>query len=311
MFTWLMMGFARKINFLNLPNPIVENHKTPVPFGGGLAIGITLLIFLALQFVKYPDAFNFFLFVLPILLVGLLDDILEFAPFTKLTLQALAAVPILLFHVHLSLLTLIVFLLYILLSQNAWNMIDIMDGLLSGLAIVIFLAIGIVLLANSELEFYANLSFAIAFIVLGFRFFNRTPAKIYLGETGSLLLGSLYAFITVRTYSIDKITAGYLFLLGIIPFFEILFLVIVRAKKGISIYKKSPDHFALRLLHHGFSVKTINSRVIFVSILYSILIVITKLLTFNHIAFIICFILTIIFSVLAYKYFNSLPVRDI
>jgi UDP-GlcNAc:undecaprenyl-phosphate GlcNAc-1-phosphate transferase len=301
---------ANKCDFFSNPNPIVENHKVPVAFGGGIAIGITIIIFLIFQSFNYELAFKFVIILSPVIAIGLMDDIFTFSPFVKLGLESLSIMPFIFFYINVPGSYLAIFLLFILISQNSWNMVDIMDGLVSGISFIIFLSVGIILLPITGLEFYSILSFAIALSSLGFRFLNKKPAKIFLGETGSLLLGTLFSFILINVYLVDKMTAYFLVLLGSIPFFELFFLVIVRNKKGISIYKKSPDHFALRMLHNGFSVQIINRKVILACAINSLIIIVSSIFSASFFVLFICLSLILLGASFAYVYFQSLPVKD-
>lgn len=301
---------ARKLEFFSYPNPIVENHKIPVAFGGGIAIGLTIIIFLLFLSFNYQHTLKFILIILPVIITGLMDDIFEFYPFVKLVLEAISVLPFLLFYIEASEAYLMIYLIFILISQNSWNMVDIMDGLVSGISFIIFLSVGIILLPITELEFYSILSFAIALSALGFRFLNKTPAKIFLGETGSLLLGTLFSFILINVYQVDKITAYFLVLLGSIPFFELIFLVIIRSRRGISIYKKSPDHFALRMLNNGYSVQTINRKVILACAINSLLIIVSSIFLSSLFVLLICLSLILLSASFAYVYFQSLAVKE-
>jgi UDP-GlcNAc:undecaprenyl-phosphate/decaprenyl-phosphate GlcNAc-1-phosphate transferase len=309
--TKLANSLAKKTRFLSDPNPIVESHKVPIAYGGGAAIGLTIIIFLIFQSGTYQNSSKFILILIPVIAVGLLDDIFRFSPGTKLLFQIISTLPFLIFYINASILVNIIFMLFILLSQNAWNLIDIMDGLLSGVSFIVFISVGIILLPIIELEFYSVLSFSIAFSVIGFRFLNKSPAKIFLGETGSLLLGSLFAFIIINVFLFDKITALFLMLLGIVPYFELFFLIIVRSKKGIPFYKGSPDHFALRMLNTGLSVQSINKRVILACFIYSLIIVVINFLTpdISTLTTIIC--LSLIVTNLGYLYFENLPAKEL
>ncbi len=154
------------------------------------------------------------------------------------------------------------------------------------------------------------MSIFIGFSVLGFRLLNKYPAKIFLGETGSLLLGSLFAFIVISAFLRDALTAGYLTLLGSIPLFELIFLIIVRTKKHIPVYKGSPDHFALRLLEKGYAVKKINRIVLLTCFSHSLVIVLSNLfLPAKY--FFVCLSITLISGFIAYNYLKSLPSREI
>ena len=309
--TKLSIYIAKKTRFVSDPNPIVESHKVPIAYGGGAAIGLTIIIFLIFQSVIYQNSNKFILILIPVIAVGLLDDIFRFSPGIKFLLQIIASLPFLIFYLNASILVNIVFLQFILLSQNAWNLIDIMDGLLSGISFIVFISVGIILLPIIEMEFYSVLSFSIAFTVIGFRFLNKSPAKIFLGETGSLLLGSLFAFIIIKVFLFDKITALFLLLLGIVPYFELFFLMIVRSKKGIPFYKGSPDHFALRMLNTGLSVQSINKRVILVCFIYSLIIVVINFLTPDYSTLTTFICLSLIVAIVGYLYFENLPAKEL
>lgn len=310
LFTHLIKKISLKIGFVNHPNPIVETHKIPIAFGGGMAIGISIIIFIIIQSINISAAITFLIILLPVIAVGILDDIIHFQPLVKLLLQIFSSLPFVLFYINVPIYSAIIALFLILVAQNSWNLIDIMDGLLAGISSVVFISASIILNQITDLIFYSHLSLFIGMSVLGFRLLNKYPAKIFLGETGSLLLGSLFAFIVICSFFQDMLTAGYLVLLGSIPLFELIFLVIVRTKKGIPFYKGSPDHFALRLLEKGYSVKKINRIVLFICLCFSLLIVISRLFLPSTYLF-ACLSIALICAFIAYNYLKSLPVREI
>jgi len=311
LFTKFVIQLAKKIGFVNHPNPIVETHKNPTAYGGGIAIGLTIIIYLIFQSINFEIGFRFVLILLPVITIGLLDDIFNFSPLVKLLAQIIASIPFLLFCISASIPLIFIFLFLILMSQNALNLVDVMDGLVAVISTIVFISMGILLFSVKGLELYSALSFVIALSSLGFRFFNKTPARIFLGETGSLLLGSLFSFIVVSVYLVDNIIAAFIFLLGIIPLFELFFLIIVRTKKGIPFYRGSPDHFSLRMLNNGSSVKVINKSVIIFNTVYSLAIIVIGLFAANFYTLIICICLVLIVLTTGYYYFNSLPARDI
>jgi UDP-GlcNAc:undecaprenyl-phosphate GlcNAc-1-phosphate transferase len=305
----LTIFLAEKIGFVNYPNPIVESHKKKTAYGGGVSLAITLITFLIFQSLNNETAVKFILILLPIVAAGLLDDIFKFSPSVKLVSEIIAITPFLLLINYNSFVCISVVILLILFSQNAWNLIDVMDGITSGISIIIFIFMGLILLSINELQFYSNLSFAVAFCTMGLRFYNKAPAKIFLGETGTILLGSIFAIILIQTFQTDRLTALFLTLLGVIPFFEIIFLIIVRTKKGIPFYKGSPDHFSLRMINNGHSVYSINKKVIFICFIDSVIITSVYVLFKSIPALIICVCLSLAGSILAYLYFVSLPAK--
>jgi UDP-GlcNAc:undecaprenyl-phosphate GlcNAc-1-phosphate transferase len=309
--TRLMILVSEKTGFVNNPNPIVESHKIPTAYGGGISIGITIVLFLAFQYGTNAVSVKFILIICALLFAGLLDDLFRFSPLKKILIQLIVSILFLIFFINSSYLIMFIFILPILLSQNAWNLIDIMDGLAAGVSFILFFAMGIILLPYEDLKLYSQLSFITSFGVLGFRFLNANKAKIFLGETGSLLLGSLFAFTVLNVLLLNKTIAVYLLLLGIVPFFELIFLILVRTKKGIPFWHGSPDHFALRMLNNGHSVNSINAKVILFSIFYSSLIVIASYYLNYEITVIICFLISVVILIAAYFYFISLPAREI
>lgn len=304
--TKLTIKLANKIDFISYPQSINISHKKPVAYGGGISVGVTIFIFLAIQSFSFPDAFKFIIILLPVLLTGLFDDIFHFTPLIKIALELVSIIPFLVIYIQYSYYIPFV-AMFLLLSQNAWNLIDVMDGLTAGVSVIIFISAGIIILIHTQLELYAALSFSTALTVYGFRFWNKYPAKIFLGDTGSLLLGSLYAFIIVGVFLENETTGLFLALLGVIPFFELIFLIIIRTKNKIPFYKKTTDHFALRMLNNGLDVKQINLRVIILCIAHSTMVILSYYLGDTTIYFLICLGITLLGTIMAYKYFQSLP----
>lgn len=309
--TNLTKFLAEKLGFVNNPNPIVQSHKTSTAYGGGIAISATLVTYLIFQITYFHIALYFIFVLLPIVILGLFDDIFRLSPLVKFLLQLISALPFLFILINITFIFALIFLLFILSSQNAWNLIDIMDGLTAGISFIIFFSMGVILASNVELLFYSYLSFAIAFSVLGFRFLNKSPAKIFLGETGSLLLGSFFAFIVISTFQVNVILAFYIVLLGSIPFFELIFLIIIRTKKGIPFYRGSPDHFALRMLNHGYSVNIINNRTLLICTIHSLTIIVGSIIFGDFYLLIVCMIISVVSFIIAFFYFQSLPVHEI
>jgi UDP-GlcNAc:undecaprenyl-phosphate GlcNAc-1-phosphate transferase len=138
---------------------------------------------------------------------------------------------------------------------NGFNLIDVMDGLASGVAAVssVFLAVVFRLQGN---EMGTILCLSLAGALLGFLRYNRHPAQIYLGDTGSLVLGFLLGGLAVEGNYTRSNPYGWLAVLAIfaIPLFEIAFVSYLRFRRGASIFKGSRDHFSLRLRRWRLSV---------------------------------------------------------
>lgn len=137
---------------------------------------------------------------------------------------------------------------------NALNLVDGMDGLASGIAFFAALALGIVAGLNGDV-FVALLCFALSGALLGFLLFNFYPARIFLGDTGSLFLGFVLASIALM--GSHKSTGAILFLTPVLalglPIFETLISMLRRAMRGLPLFTGDSQHTHHRLLRRGFS----------------------------------------------------------
>jgi UDP-GlcNAc:undecaprenyl-phosphate GlcNAc-1-phosphate transferase len=152
---------------------------------------------------------------------------------------------------------LLITVLWIMGVTNAFNLIDIMDGLSSGVALIACVFLAIISFINGN-YLIAAFTFTLGGSLLGFLPHNFKPARIYLGDTGSMAIGFILAALTINEqYTVNGHWIGVLapvVIMGI-PIFETGFLIIVRLAKGKHPLRGSPDHFALRLRRMGMSVE--------------------------------------------------------
>jgi UDP-GlcNAc:undecaprenyl-phosphate GlcNAc-1-phosphate transferase len=195
-------------------------------------------------------------------MVGLIDDFGVLTPRQKLLGQALASLVLIKSGIFIRLeflsepVAVTLTVLWILSVTNAFNIIDIMDGLAPGVAVIAAVVIGAanVLAGRDSIAF---LSIVLAGAVLGFLRHNFHPARIYLGDAGSLFIGFMLAALSMNAgYTRINLIASIspALILGI-PLFDLAFVMYVRWRKGIPIMHGSPDHFALRLRQCRLSVR--------------------------------------------------------
>lgn len=272
----LLSAVAFKLGILDNPDGQLKNHKQPTPYLGGVAVYIGFITALALF---SPFENNFFIFVLGstlLLFVGLIDDLIAMKPSQKFIGQIIATVCFLKGGFYLKEIFLMSFdqtivqafwlfisFWWILTIINAFNLVDIMDGLAGTIALcacVNFLCIAL-LVQNFNA---ALLLSALAGCLSAFLWFNRPPAKIYLGDAGSLFMGGCLATVPFMmswgTYTPWGFIAPVLILL--LPVLEVFTLILVRTYKKIPFYNGSPDHFALYLQKRGWSRPAILGYVI-------------------------------------------------
>lgn len=195
-----------------------------------------------------------------ILVIGLIDDFVrELAPWQKLVGQSLAW----LFLVRGGLVTqiallpvwanLLVSLIWTLAVINAFNLLDIADGLAIGIGLVAagtFLALS--LFAHQPM--IAGLLAVVCGALAGVLIFNFPRATLFLGDSGSLLLGLLLAALALAiSYAplgreVALVTP--IAVLGL-PLYDLAFVTLVRLRNGRAVFKKSPDHFVFRLVRRG------------------------------------------------------------
>jgi UDP-GlcNAc:undecaprenyl-phosphate GlcNAc-1-phosphate transferase len=138
--------------------------------------------------------------------------------------------------------------IWMIVMTNGFNLIDVMDGLAGGVACVSAAALAVIfLLQGKQIGMIVCLSLMGG--LLGFLRYNRSPAQVYLGDTGSLLLGFLLGGLAVEVDYTLWNPMGWLTALAVfaVPLFEIVFVSYLRFRRGASIIIGSRDHFSLRL----------------------------------------------------------------
>jgi len=251
--TWGTRGFARARGIVNQPNPIVPQHREPVAYLGGLAFtlaaGITLVV-AALTGAGAGMHARILLPALVFLTLGTWDDLHPLSPRTKILLQVAGAAMAVALGVqwNVSGVTAIdaaLSMFWIVLVVNAFNLTDVCDGLLTGLTVIAFAWAGVV---HGDAVAWPLIGAALGFLV-----FNFPNASIFLGDGGSHLLGFLAAALVIPSGGAVSLDLGLAALVLAVPLFELIFLIVVRARKGIPFWLGSPDHFSLRLQQGGAS----------------------------------------------------------
>jgi UDP-GlcNAc:undecaprenyl-phosphate GlcNAc-1-phosphate transferase len=252
---------ARRFGIVDRPDGDLKNHREPVPYLGGVAVGLSVLMALALTYQFSAEVLGVLLAGSAMLMLGLIDDLGALSPRAKL-LGQLVAVAVL---VKAGIVIRLVFLpewvnlpltvLWLLAVTNAFNLIDVMDGLSTSVGAVSALVLAAVSVFNGRFD-AAAISLALAGALLGFLRYNRHPATVYLGDAGSLFTGlTLGALAMNASFTVNNRLAalGPALILGV-PLFDMLFVMWVRWRRGKPVMLGSPDHVALRLRRWRLSV---------------------------------------------------------
>ncbi len=245
---------AMKWGVVDKPDGRLKHQRAPVPYLGGIGVYIAFLLALSFVFEFSPQVLGLLLSGTIMLLIGLVDDFGVLAPYQKLAGQFLATFVLIKSGVYIKVEFFPVWVaipltaIWMVGVINAINIIDISDGLSSGVAFCASLMLFVIALLNHNITI-AILTIALAGAILGFLIFNWQPAKVYLGDTGSLFIGlMLGALSMIGSYTKDNPVAyvAPVLLLGV-PIFDTFFVIVMRAKKGLHPFLGSPDHFAIRL----------------------------------------------------------------
>lgn len=241
-----------------------------VSFLGGLAFSLASLsifsFYIKTAHLYVPQGLIvIILFSFIILFLELLDDLREFNLRKKVLTQAVVFILFFLFGgktIHIYIFPLwvnyLLTFLWLMGITNAFNHLDIADGLCGGISLLIALAFSIfAFLLKAQLVFY--FSFFLSFSLLGFLLLNCYPAKIYMGNSGSHFLGFLFAALSMYLDYAGKYSPHLiiipLLILGV-PIVDTVFLLYIRPKKRILPLKKSNDHIFIRLRKMGLSYQT-------------------------------------------------------
>lgn len=272
--TPLMRKIAISQDILDRPTFTHKSHKNPVPYLGGVAIiiGVIIVSYIALIAGRFTLN-NFWLatFVLgPAVvmgLVGLWDDLRNLNPLPRFIGQSIAGVFVSITLIlsdnignptGITVLDVAITVLWIVGICNSINFFDNLDGGAAGT--VAITAISLTYLAiTGDQYFIAALSIVVAGSTLGFLIWNRPPARIYMGDAGALFLGLLIATLTVRfkpstDNSVTSLAIPILLLA--IPILDTTVAVFSRLRRKVSPFHGGKDHLSHRLVRAGLSRKS-------------------------------------------------------
>ena len=262
---------AIKIKAVDVPKDNRRMHKVPIPRMGGLAIFAGFLVSV-LFFVPLGTEFRSILIGALILVVlGIIDDIVALKPKTKFAGQIIAAlIPALSgVSIHgivnpfvpgqystLGIFSIPFTVIWIVGITNAVNFIDGLDGLACGVSAIATVTMFIIAVLFGE-TYIALMMAALAGACLGFLPYNMNPAKIFMGDTGSMFLGYTLATVSIqglfKFYAVISFAVPFI-LLGL-PIFDTGFAIVRRLLKGQSPLQADRGHVHHRLIDLGFDQK--------------------------------------------------------
>src|SRR6478672_8187451 len=211
-----LIKLIHRFQLFDVPD-LRKTHQMPIPTMGGIAvyIGMCAALFLWYPFASEPFTITFFFSLAMLFAVGIMDDLKDIRAYYKLAIQlsvallvTIAGVRITSFDGLFGLYELPVLVQYsvtvfaLVGITNAFNLIDGIDGLAGGLGFMSLIALGLFLTLSGQTP-VALIAFALAGALLGFLYYNFNPARIFMGDTGSLILGFTIAVLCIHLVRVN------------------------------------------------------------------------------------------------------------
>lgn len=333
--------FSLRFNILKSPNGRTV-HSKPMPLMGGLGIVFAffssiLLLYMMLELKTFHIYYyTKFMPILEgaviILIIGIVDDVKGISPKMKLFGQTMAATILWVSNIKLDLLTnyfgkdfgvvndiasFLFTLFWIFAFTNAINLIDGLDGLATGISAIAFLSLGVASILNDSNDIVQiYICFALGGATIAFLKYNFNPAKIFLGDTGSLFLGFMLGSLSIAG-SMKRAAVGTILvpmvLMGL-PFLDTSLSIVRRLLKNTNVFQADREHIHHKLLDMGFSHRRVVIILYAVSLIFAFTAVYISFSNARHIGIVVLLFSTagcIAINKLGYKeYLKFLKYRN-
>jgi len=312
-----VITIAKKYNLLDYPDER-KIHQIPTPRIGGIAVflGIIITLLRNLQFVK--EILGLLIPLCLLFFVSLLDDIYSLSAFLRLVSQVVASLILIFFGFKITavpvgfplehILEAVITIIWIVGIINAVNFLDGIDGLVTGFGIFCSLTFLLLSLLTGQ-KYVSYLSAVLLGASLGFLPYNWYKAKIFLGESGSTIVGFMLAAISVIGWWAEKnpiVSLSTPVLILGVPIYDMIYITISRIKnKQVRNFKEwieyvGKDHIHHRLLNLGFSVPISVGIILLISFCLSLYTIVIRYAIFtDKMAFVILFQAMLIFVILS------------
>ena len=272
-----------------------RSHTVSTPSLGGIGIfaGMIFSIILWTPFEAFGDLQYILCAFIIIFLIGAKDDILPISPRVKLIGEIFAAT-ILVFKSNVKItslygifgitllpepISILLSVFTILVIVNAFNLIDGINGLSGSISTLISITLGIWFYLSDHIAL-AMVAFALAGAVVAFLKYNFSPAKIFMGDTGSLLVGLVCSILAIKFIELNKISEPYGFKavpavaigIMILPLFDTLRVFTMRAIRGRSPFSPDRNHIHHLLIDFGFNHMQATAILVIVNIFFIIIV---------------------------------------
>ena len=271
--TWPIRKFAIAVDAMDKPTLERKTQKEPIPYMGGLAIALTVTILTFAAVIRSDNTQSTFPLAAELLIpaivlgaMGLIDDLIGLNPLPRLIAQTVVAVVATIylitsqtvgFTMDQTFLDEVIMAIWIVGLCNSINFFDNHDGGAAGTVAVSTMGIALIALGEGQ-ELVSALAVVTAGATLGFLMWNKSPAKIYMGDAGALFLGVIVSVLTIRLnpgIAPQWNSIAIMPILLAIPLLDTSVAVFSRLYRKISPFTGGKDHLSHRLMRKGLSKK--------------------------------------------------------
>ncbi|NGG25395.1 undecaprenyl/decaprenyl-phosphate alpha-N-acetylglucosaminyl 1-phosphate transferase, partial [Staphylococcus aureus] len=263
--TPIVIAISKRLNLVDKPN-FRKVHTKPISVMGGTVILFSFLIGIWIGHPIEAEIKPLIIGAIIMYVLGLVDDIYDLKPYIKLAGQIAAALVVAFYGVtidfislpmgttiHFGFLSIPITVIWIVAITNAINLIDGLDGLASGVSAIGLITIGFIAILQANI-FITMICCVLLGSLIGFLFYNFHPAKIFLGDSGALMIGFIIGFLSLLGFkNITIIALFFPIVILAVPFIDTLFAMIRRVKKGQHIMQADKSHLHHKLLALGYT----------------------------------------------------------
>jgi len=271
--TWPIRKFAITVGAMDKPTLERKTQKEPIPYMGGLAIALTVTILTFAAIIRSDNTQSTFPLAAELLIpaivlgaMGLIDDLIGLNPLPRLIAQTVVAIIATIYLISSqtvgipldqTFLDEVIMAVWIVGLCNSINFFDNHDGGAAGTVAVSTIGIALIALGQGQ-ELVSALAVVTAGATLGFLMWNKSPAKIYMGDAGALFLGVIVSVLTIRLnpgIAPRWNSIALMPMLLAIPLLDTSVAVFSRLYRKISPFTGGKDHLSHRLMRKGLSKK--------------------------------------------------------
>lgn len=294
-----------------------KTHRSAKPLLGGVAIFIGFAAMLIIFFPTDDKLVSLVLATVVLVITGLMDDLFNLRPLVKLAGQTVAASIVVLGNIHLyrvlldyfaqfnipAFMVLFLIIGWIVLMINAFNLIDGLDGLAAGTAAIIFLAMAVLSIMEGDRSNILGVQLIGFGACLGFLIYNFNPAKIFMGDTGSMLLGFILAtthLFTIKYPFSAQLVLGSMFIFAY-PALDVTYAFYRRIINRTPIFQADKGHIHHVLQSMGYSVTKTVILIYLANIFFAVLAILLLSLDITSPVLLVIGLLTMIFVLFIFR----------